>query len=221
MQKFSIIVFLLMSFSHVNGQIGKNNQLFSLMAPFQKELIGRVNFPGILDAYDRNISLGAEYQFNPQWSAGIDAGYIFQSEYIKNNKGTRGMLLRPFMRYYFKEKRTGYLEAHLHYKTVAYKVKDWIGRDFTNGIPAYEELSTFDFNKKVFGISVIIGDKFNMSKDNQTLKLEPYIGLGARFKKQEAENGSFTPSNNWLIPETDPEFTYLAILMGMRLTFKL
>lgn len=220
MQKFFIIAFLLITCLHVNGQ-WTDYQPETEKTPFHKDVIVRINFPGLLDFYDQNISLGAEYQFNPQWSAGIDAGYIFQSEYISKNKGVKGMILRPFVRYYLKEKRTGFLEANLHYKQVVYKVKDWIGRDVINGVPAYEELSIFDFNKSVFGINLAIGTKWNLDRKNNRIKLEPYAGLGARIKRQEAENGSFTFNNNWLSPDLEPEFSYLAILMGMRLTFKL
>ncbi len=221
MQKLFIIAFLLITCFHVKGQWITDNQQETEKAPFQKNIIVRVNFAGLLDFYDQNISLGAEYPFNPQWSAGIDAGYIFQSEYIRENTGVKGMILRPFIRYYFKEKRTGFLEANLHYKNVVYKVKDWIGRDITNGIPAYEELSIFDFNKNVYGINVVIGNKWNLDKKNNRIKLEPYAGLGARIRRQKSGNGSFAFNNNWFSPDFEPKFSYLAILMGMRLTFKL
>ena len=221
MQIVFIICLLLMSFLPVSSQNITKNKATTENKTFQKDVLGRVNFLGILDEYDRNISLGAEYQFAPKWSAGMDAGYIFQSDYISQNTRTRGMLLRPFIRYYFKEKRAGFLEANFHYKTVAYKVKDWIERDIINGVAAYEELSSFDFNKNVFGMNLMIGDRFRLSKKNNIIQFEPYAGLGARLKRQEAENGFFIPDRNMFTPAYDAKFSYLAILMGTRLTIKL
>ena len=220
-QKLFLILFFGIALSTARAQPGHENILNSEKAPFKKEFVGRINFLGMLDGFDRNVSIGAEYQFSHQWAAGLDAAYIFWSEYVHRNNGARGVILRPFIRYYFKEKRTGFLEAHFHYKKVAYKVKDWIGRDVVNGVPAYEEFSTFDFNKRVMGFSFLIGDKFNLSKDKK-VKFEPYIGLGLRFKKQVSENGTYSPGRrSFFDPAFEPDFMYTALPMGIRVVVRL
>lgn len=214
-KKLSLIIFSVVALSSAKAQSGVEHLRGSEKAVFKTELVGRINFLGMLDGYDRNASIGAEYQFSSQWAAGLDAGYIFWSDYVQRNQGVRGVILRPFIRYYFKEKRTGFLEAHLHYKKVAYKVTDWIGRDVVGGVAAYEEFSSFDFNKRVIGFSFLIGDKFNLSKDKK-VRFEPYVGLGFRFKKQVSENGTYQPRRTVFGASFEPDYIYTALPMGVR-----
>lgn len=221
MQKHFIIFFLLIAGLHVKGQIVKDIHTNPEIEPFQKEIIARVNFLGAIDAFDHNISLGAEYQFNAKWSAGIDAGYIFESEYITNNKQVKGIILRPFLRYYLKEKRKGFIEANLHYKNVVYKVEDWIGRDITNGVPSYEEFSIYNFKKRVLGINLVIGNKWNLNKKTNNINLEPYVGFGVRVREQNSDDVSFSFNRNIFLSDFNSNSTFPAILLGMRLTFKL
>lgn len=59
------------------------------------------------------------------------------------------------------------MEAEFHYKYVTYKITDWIGRDVTNGIPAYEEYTTFNFNKRAIGLHVKTGTSANLSRNKK------------------------------------------------------
>ena len=220
MLRFSIIFILLIHCLQVQSQHSLTDQANIENNNFQKDVIGRVNFLGILDGYDHNISLGAEYRLHPTWSVGLDAGYIFQSDYIAENKGVSGIILRPFLRHYFKENRKGFVEAHIHFKAVRYKVSDWIGKDVVEGVPSYEEFTTFHYNKKIFGISFILGRSFNLVNKNDQVKLEPYFGLGIRIKSQRSKDGLYSPRNNWL-NVFEPNYNYMGVLTGIRLTVKL
>lgn len=220
MLKLSIVWVLLISCLHVKSQHSSSDQPIIENNSFQKDVVGRINFLGVLDGYDHNISLGAEYRFHPEWSVGLDAGYIFQSGYIEENKGVSGIILRPFLRHYFKENRKGFVETHIHFKTVRYKVSDWIGKEVVEGVPSYEEFTTFHYNKKIFGISFIVGRNFNLIKKHDLVKLEPYFGLGIRIKSQRSKNGLYSPRNN-LLDIFEPNYNYLGVLTGMRLTVKL
>ena len=220
MLRFSIIFILLNSCLQAKSQQSSSDQPIIENNNFQKDVIGRINFLGVLDVYDHNISLGAEYRIHPEWSVGLDAGYIFQSSYIEENRGVSGIILRPFFRHYFKKNRNGFVETHIHLKTVRYKVNGWIGKDVVEGVPSYEEFTTFYYNKKIFGISFILGRNFNLVNKHDQVKLEPYFGLGIRIKSQSSKNGLYFPPNNWL-NVFEPNYNYLGVLTGIRLTVKL
>lgn len=184
----------------------------------EKKIIGRFNFTGLLDGFDQNISIGIEYRFNTHWSTGSDAAYIFRSIYLSESKVASGIILRPFIRYYPRKNGSGFIEAEIHYKYVTYQLTDWIGRDATNGVPAYEEYTTFNYNKRAVGLNIKTGTDANLSRDKK-LRLEIYIGLGVRYKKQGVDNGIYTRTRGSFGGLYDPEYSTVVLPLGMRLVY--
>lgn len=187
---------------------------------FAKKITARFNFIGLTDPYDENASLGAEYKFAPQWSAGSDVAYIFSSEYLSDSKGTNGFIVRPFFRFYPDVEKRLFLEMQLHYKYASYRLKDWLGKDVVEGIPSYEELTTFHFIKKALGIHFNAGTSANLTRDKK-LRLELYIGLGVRHKKQYADKGTYIREKGWFVDLYQPDYTTVVMPMGFRLVYDL
>ncbi len=185
-----------------------------------KKIVARFNFTGIGDPYDENASVGGEYKFAPNWSAGSDVAYIFNSVYVKDAKKTRGYIVRPFIRFYPDTWRNGFLEVQFHYKYASYQLADWMGRDVTNGVPAYEEYTTFQYKKKAWGFHLNAGSSTKITPDNK-LRLEFYIGLGIRYKKQYTDNGIFTPKNVTFSGLYNPHYTTVVLPIGLRLVYDL
>lgn len=182
------------------------------------KITARFNFFGLVDVFDENISVGGEYRFNDHWSAGTDVAYIYSSIYLSQSKKTRGYTIRPFLRYYPDEKRTGFFEAQLHYKSVAYHLTDWIDRDVVNGVPGYQEYTSFHYNKKVYGINIIAGTKENLSR-NKKLKIVLYLGVGYRYKTQGSDIGSYLRQRGNNISIYNPEYSTLVLPMGASLVY--
>ena len=185
-----------------------------------QKITGRFNFMGLGDPYDENASLGGEYKFDAHWSAGSDVGYIFNSEYLSDSKRTQGFMVRPFIRFYPNIERRGYYEVQVHYKYVSYELTDWLGKDVVDGIPSYEEYTTFHFIKKAWGFHVNAGSSANLSR-NKSLRIEYYIGLGVRFKKQYANKGTYSRQKGFFIELYNPQYTMVVLPMGMRLVYDL
>jgi hypothetical protein len=184
-----------------------------------------MNGSGLIDLMEMNLSGGIEYRRNKRWSVASDAGWIFYSNYFENIKSTGGIILRPSVRAYFQNPWRTFAELEFHYKNVTYKIEDWLGRGCVNGIPSYEEYTTFKYRKQVTGINVKFGYQGRLSRNNK-LWFEYYIGIGAR-KKSEAivkeedscydRNAPFstTDSNIW------GDDIYPALPLGFRLLYKL
>jgi hypothetical protein len=187
--------------------------------PLQKGMTAHFNFTGLLDAFDQNISIGGEYRFAEHWSAGSDVAYVFASAYFSESKSSHGFILRPFIRYYPGKSRYGFFEAGLHYKYVAYKITDWIGKDVVNGQPSYEEYSSFHYIKNAYEFNLKTGTATSLSR-NKNLRMEFYAGLGFRFKTQESENGSYDRTRGWLVIY-NPRYSTIVVPMGMRLVYDL
>lgn len=184
----------------------------------------RMNITGLIDPMETNISGGIEYRFNDSWSVSCDAGWIFHSTYFENIKSTSGIIFRPSARGYFQKSRRTFAELQFHYKNVTYKIEDWLGRGCINGIPAYEEFTTFRYRKKVAGLNLNFGYQGRISRNNK-LWFDVYLGVGARKKwdKVVKEEGScyenngpftFTNSNFW------GDDLYPSLPMGFRLLYK-
>jgi hypothetical protein len=188
--------------------------------PVQKALIARFNFTGLLDAYDENITIGAEYRFSEHWSTGSDVAYIFNSAYLSESHSSSGFIVRPFIRYYPENGRYGFFEAGFHYKHVSYKINDWIGKDVVNGQPAYEEYSAFHFIKNVYDFNLKAGTATDLSR-NKKLRLEFYGGVGIRFKNQHSKEGSYTRTRGLLASLYNPHYSTLVVPMGMRIVYEI
>ncbi|MDQ6904099.1 MAG: DUF3575 domain-containing protein [Bacteroidota bacterium] len=216
--KYSFIFLLVIFYNNVSGQ-SKNDEVRSSLKNNlnQKELTGRFNILGLTDIFDENISLGVEYTFHEHWSTGTDAAYIFDSYYLSQKKGTSGFMVRPFIRFYPDKKRIGFYEAELQYKFAAYRITDWLGRDATNGVPAYEEYTTFSYKKRVYGINIKAGRKEDLSRDKK-FKMELYIGLGFRYKTQGVDNGTYVRRGNF-INFYNPEYSTITVPLGVRFLY--
>lgn len=202
----------------VKSQRNKFRNIF-VMEPFEKEVTVRFNFLGLLDPSDANISIGGEYLFQSHWSAGADAAYIFSGEYFRKSRHTRGMIFRPFIRYY-PGNRNFFWQGELHYKSATYQILDWIDRDVVNGLPTYQEYTAFNYIKKVYDFHVIAGRRHNLSK-NEKLKLESYFGLGYRWKDQGLDKGEYNPPNSFFADLYDPAFNGIVAVGGIRLTYRI
>ncbi len=217
LKKIFAILFVL-AYSKVTGQ--SNNGIYRSVEEIfpDKKITGRFNFTGLLDVFDENISLGIEYRFKSLWSAGSDVAYIFRSDYLSESNTAGGIILRPFFRYYFNTRGRIFLEAQVHYKYAVYKLTDWVGRDVSNGIPAYEEYTTFRYHKRALGLNINFGDNVNLTRDEK-LRLEPYIGLGVRFKKQGVDNGVYARERRLLASIYEPKYSTVVLPLGMRLVY--
>ena len=182
------------------------------------KITARFSFFGLTDVFDENISVGGECRYNNHWSAGTDVAYIYNSIYLSQSKKIRGYIVRPFIRYYPDEKRNSFFEAQLHYKSVAYHLTDWIDRDVVNGVPGYQEYTSFNYNKKVYGINIIAGTKENLSR-NKKLNIELYLGVGYRYKNQGADIGSYLRQRGNNISIYKPEYSTLVLPMGASLVY--
>lgn len=149
----------------------------------------RFNPFGLVDVMDGNLSGGVEIPFNARWSLTTDLSFIFYSAYIPNNRRTLGYIIRPAIRYYLTDEHKFFLEVSFFYKRAGYKIKDWLGKDCVSGVPAYEELETFIFRKRVFGINPQAGFQKNLTRSKR-LRMELYAGLGVRFKWQDIKDYS-------------------------------
>lgn len=187
---------------------------------FHREHHLHFNFLGIADEMDRNLSFGAALAMNKIWSAGIDVAYIFDSKYLTESRLTRGVILRPFLRYYFDEDRSGFLEGNIHFKSVNYKLRDWLGKDIVNGFPSYEEYTSFHFKKRVIGLDMKIGRRFELSR-NERLQMEVYVGIGYRYKKQGPDDGTYRRNRDLAFSLYEPEYSYASVPAGLRLTYQL
>lgn len=214
------VILLFIVCTNACGQSLNGSALSAKNVPFEKEIIARFNFAGLLDPYDENISFGGEYRFNPHWSTGSDVAYIFRSLYLSESNYSNGFILRPFIRYYPKKDRGGFFEAEIHYKHVSYQITDWIGKDEINGVPSYEEYSTFHYIKNAYGLNIKTGNSANLTRDKR-LRLEFYAGLGVRFKNQGADIGDYFRRRGFLVDIYNPNYTTFVVPMGMRIVYKL
>jgi hypothetical protein len=136
---------------------------------------------GLMDFLDGNFTVGGEYRFNSTWSATMDAGIIFYSQYMRNCEKVTGMLLRPGIRKYTGRTRDNFVDLQFHYKRVMYHVNDWIERGVVDDASAYEQFTTFRYRKQVFGIHLMWGNKQYLTKDRR-LFLEIAAGFGIHYK---------------------------------------
>ena len=92
-----------------------------------------------------------------------------------------GFHFKPAYRYYFTDRRRGYLDAGLFVKQIGYKVTDWLDKGVVNGVASYRELQQFTYRKNAVGVQVIGGYKAPLDKKG-IYWLEFYNGLSARVK---------------------------------------
>lgn len=145
----------------------------------------RFNFTGLIDPVDNNISLGGELPFHPNWSVTTDLAYIEHSAYFTNIRRVSGYMVKPAIRFYpFSLHHNGFFEAVLFYKQASYHLRDYLGKDCSNGVPAYEQYQDFTYRKRVAGLNLQMGLQTALSR-NKRLRFEAWLGLGLRIRQQD------------------------------------
>jgi hypothetical protein len=182
----------------------------------------RFNITSMLDPVETNFSLGYENRFHKNWSAGVDAAWIFYSNYFEDTKHTNGFILRPAARYYIPGLDGMYLETELHYKYAVYTIQDWVGRNCVNEVPSYEQFTKFHYLKEAYGFHFKTGFQGSISK-NRKLWLEFYLGIGPRWRSEKVINSPNSCYNNGrrLIGEEPGVNTGVATPVGVRFLYKL
>lgn len=196
-----------------------STELFAQNRDSTKATTLSLNLPGIIDVFDANITFGIDFKIAKLISAGIDAGYIYASIYTSDAQSTSGILLRPYIRFYFDKKEELFFQAQLHYKSVTYTKESWVNRDFVNGVPSFSQLGTISNYKKAYGIHCLIGIRKQLSGSNDHLLLESTFGLGYRYKKQYSDNGLFS-TTGFVFGSRNNNSTPV-LLMNLKLCYKL
>ena len=139
----------------------------------------RFNILNVVDISEPNISFGVESRISDRISLAMDAGYIVLSQRFHDLGSSSGFIIRPAVRY-FPERTRIFFEAELHYKQHTHHIRDWIGRDISGGVPAYEEYRAFGLRKQVVGMHLKFGTLMPVTN---RLWFEFYIGIGPHFRK--------------------------------------
>ncbi len=143
----------------------------------------RWNFPGLIDPFGNNLTLGAEYRILPKWSVMADAGWVFTQAAYKENK-TSGYLVRPAVRFYPRVNKFWFFETQLHYKHLRRKGYNWVSHDQQNGVAAYERYEAIRQSANSYSINLLCGTQLPLRKpgrdrkDFYRWKIEYYWGLG-------------------------------------------
>ncbi len=188
----------------------------------------RCNVSNFIDVIEPNINFGAEYRVTDNFSIAADVGYIYYNTLFetKNNPFVKGIVFKPAARYYTTTNKRLFLEAELLYKNVHHNVKDWVGKNCVNNIPAYEEFKQILLIKNVYGFQAKIGRIGKLSKDDK-FSIEYYFGLGLRYKKYKVINEpnscySLTRLNIIDLNSNPSEWALLPSMpLGFRLTYRL
>jgi len=163
--------------------------------------------------------LGAERRISNEVSLALDAGYIMMSQRFHDLGRSSGFIIRPAVRF-FPDKRKIFFEAELHYKQNTHHIHDWIGRDVSGGVAAYEEFREFRLRKQVIGVHLKFGALIPVTK---RLWFEFYLGAGPRFRKFTVVEGKDFLYNFDLHFEnvtTGDRETLGAIPMGWRILYR-
>ncbi len=182
----------------------------------------RFNVLSLLDPFDGNLSVGGEYAFHPRLSVTTDLSFIFYSLYFQNKKWSLGYIIKPAFRYYFSDKRRGFVEATIFYKKVGYKMEDWLDREVVNGWPTYQKYEEFVSRKFVLGTDIQTGLQRSISKDKR-FRIEMYAGMGIRFKWTDIKgkpDAEYESANIFFPPTTGNDYIILpSVPKGVRLVY--
>lgn len=140
--------------------------------------------PTVLLATDNTAMVGAEYRLKGKLALVLDAGYIFDTRYFRDDVLRRvgGFAFRPGLKLYTKAEKRAYFQFLISYKQVDYKIEDWLGKACVNEIPAYEQLQNFTYRKKTLSFALLAGQLFRISDG---VLLELYAGVGVKIKDQQ------------------------------------
>jgi len=113
-----------------------------------------------------------------------EAGYIFASDYLRNENGgerkASGFIIRPALKFFMNDRSRTYLQPQFFYKQVTHRVYDWLGKEMVDNVASYEQLQNFKYRRKIVGVNVILGTVMPLGLRNSFVDL--YIGLGVRKK---------------------------------------
>jgi hypothetical protein len=182
----------------------------------------RFNPFGVVDLFDGNVTLGAEFRFNDTWSATLDAGAILYSAYMPHSKRSTGILLRPGIRLYPTTWKDFTVDLQLHYKNVTYNIRDWVEKDVVASVASYEEYKVFRYKKEVIGGNIMVGFRDYFSR-NRRFYIEWYMGLGIHFKKEAVRD---EPNSRYergfrMFNDEDGKYVLPAVPVGMRIVYLL
>jgi hypothetical protein len=183
----------------------------------------RANVTGLMDFFDANISLGAEYQWNPRNAMIIDVAYIFYTMYAGPRTATNvgGFYIRPTYRHYLGKTQTAFLEGTFMYKNVSSTNNTWVGVNPVQGIPSFEVLRNVRSARNIYSISSQIGGILSLNKQS-SFRLEGWVGIGLRYRTYKpllAANEILRPTEG-RAPLVDYDSGWrLTIPAGFRLAF--
>jgi hypothetical protein len=182
MLRTSLCLLLLLSLNFCVAQFSKRK--FSADMP-ESALYGRINFSGLVDVVDPNISIGAMYLLNEKGGVTLDIGKIFSNSKSSENftlggKG-QGFFIRPGYRFLIPNRRVYFVDFDFMYKNKYRRREGWfetdrVGNNIVTELIEYKEI------KKVFALNAKLGRIFYLNR-NRTIFLESYLGVGARIKK--------------------------------------
>ncbi len=141
--------------------------------------------PVTLISYDKRVMFGVERRFAPRWSVLADAGAVLSSSYIQSAERARGFELRPALRYYPDKELSAYIQGQLQYRFVRYGLHDWLGKDCVAGVPAYEQLQDFDYQKTQFGGSLVTRGIVRLGMH---WLLDISVGIGVQYRNQQVSS---------------------------------
>lgn len=142
---------------------------------------------GLINTFDMNLTVGAEYIYAAKKGVSVDLGYIFASTY-GNNGGTAslrpatGGILRLGHRWYVGRRSPQFLEAEAGIKWARYRSEEtWVGRGVVAGVPSYEELMVYTSRKQVYNLNVKYGYRVDFSRTSP-INMEVLMGVGVRYR---------------------------------------
>jgi hypothetical protein len=134
----------------------------------------------LIQIYDGGLFLTYDYRISNRIALAADAGWIFYSAYLQQAKHVGGYSFRPSIRFFVNPAATIYVEPQFTVKHVVYTIYDWLDKQVSNGVAGYQQLQDFRYVKNVVGGNVLVG--FVLPTGATRLKLDLYVGLGAKFK---------------------------------------
>ena len=136
--------------------------------------------PTVLASLDHTVMLGVEKQVSSRLVAVLDAGYVFATSHYRaqNIRQASGFSVRPGFKLLFRRDPKGYFAVQTFYKQVNYRLYDWLGKDCINGVPAYEQLQEFVWQKKSLSINLLAGYTLELSG---RLLVDFYAGPGIKW----------------------------------------
>ncbi|MDH7464034.1 DUF3575 domain-containing protein [Chitinophagaceae bacterium 26-R-25] len=153
------------------------------------DLSVRWNFPGMIDPFNSNLTMGAEYRFLPHWSFVADAGWIFAS--LSEGEKVSGYLIRPAVKYYPSLRHLFFFEAQLHYKYIQKKGATWVPHEVLNDIPTYEKYENVRIYARSYSLNLLCGTQLPLRKPGgakwdrlNRWKFEYYWGVGFHYYEE-------------------------------------